>query len=413
MSAPEEATASLAPYGSLDWWRRVVDIERLQEMMDRFADALHVGAIITTCDGTPITRASNFSSFCAKVRASEGGRVACYQSDADGGRRSLEAGRSVVYVCHCGLIDLASPLIVEGRVAGVLLCGQVVMEPPSEERARALAATCWTFAPDPRALIPEFLSLTVITEKDLHAALELLAVIASHVVSLCERRLAETRLLSQSLALMKEQRDREALERRLKLAQVQALTSRLNPHFLFNTLNTIARLALIEEAGKTQELTLLLAEHLRYVLRKQSREDLVRLEEELACCERYLAIHRVRFGDRIDVRVSVDPEARDVAIPFMILQPLVENAIVHGLEPSLEPGLLQMEARMEEDALVMEVADDGMGCDPRRLTEGVGLRNVRERLALHYADRASLDLRSAPRAGTRARIRIEGMRPCR
>jgi ligand-binding sensor protein len=404
----EDSFSDFPPYGTLEWWRRVVDVDRLDEMMDRFADALHVGAIITTADGTPISRASNFSSFCKKVRSDGPGRFACFKSDADGGRRALEAGGTVVYECHCGLIDLASPLIVEGRIAGVILCGQVLLAPPEEAEARRLLTERWGFAPDPEALIDHYLNLSVVTERDIHASLELLAVTASHIVSLCERHLAERRLLTKSLALMREQRDREALERSLKLAQVQALTSRLNPHFLFNTLNTIARLALIEGAAKTQELTLLLADHLRYVLRKQSREDLVRLEEELACIERYLEIHRVRFGDRIRIRVSVDAAAKDVPIPFMLLQPLVENSVVHGLEPSLDPGHLTVVAAMESGDLVVDVSDDGMGCDPKRLTEGVGLRNVRERLSLHYGDRASLKIESAPGAGTRATVRIAG-----
>ena len=128
------------------------------------------------------------------------------------------------------------------------------------------------------------------------------------------------------------------MEHALHRAQLKALRNQINPHFLFNSLNCIARLALFEAAKKTMEMTEQLADYLRYTLQEQSEHGLVCFGEELQCVRSYLAIYRVRFGDRLSFSVEEDPEVRECLVPFMMLQPLVENALIHGLEPCFGRG---------------------------------------------------------------------------
>ncbi|WP_423232934.1 sensor histidine kinase [Aminirod propionatiphilus] len=393
-------------YGSLEWWQQVVDVDMLQEIIDRFATSLQCGAVLTTTEGEPITKPSNFTSFCLKVRETREGRRRCFQSDAQGGKKGLGVGNFQTYRCHCGLIDTAIPLIIEGRLVGVLLVGQVKVRHYTREEAEELARMRWDFSPDPDDLVERFLKVPVVDEERVSSGGALLRLVASYVVTLCERRLTERSLLQKGIALMKEQMDRESLERNLKQSQARNLHRQLNPHFVFNTLNTISRLAMFEGADQTRQLTVQLAEYLRYVLRKQSQEELVPLAQELECIGHFMEIYKVRFGDRLSFSVEATAEASRVRVPFMVLQPLVENAVVHGIEPSLDPGVLEVSCRIAGGRLVMRVADNGVGCDVDHLQAGLGIANVRERLQLHFGDDVVVAMESAPGRGTTVEVRL-------
>lgn len=183
-------------------------------------------------------------------------------------------------------------------------------------------------------------------------------------------------------------RERERMEAKLAEAQLQSLRLQLHPHFLFNTLNTIT--ALISSDPQAAERTVSeLSELLRLTLRN-AREQEVPLERELEMLQPYVAIQQIRFRDRLRVAVSVAPEVRRALVPYLVLQPLVENAIRHGIGPRASAGRVEVVARREDDTLHLVVADDGVGLAGGRgapSREGVGLRNTRERLHHLYGSR--------------------------
>lgn len=174
------------------------------------------------------------------------------------------------------------------------------------------------------------------------------------------------------------------LHARLAQAQLDALKMQLHPHFLFNTLNAIAVLVKKQETVAATRMIGGLADLLRMALRNQGAQT-VPLDEELAFVDSYLEIERVRFGPRLRVRRNVAPEALSALVPNLILQPLVENAIKHGLEPKPEGGCLELVAVREGDGLRIEVRDDGAGLGAGSAAgSGIGLANVRERLERLY-----------------------------
>lgn len=216
--------------------------------------------------------------------------------------------------------------------------------------------------------------------------------------------------------LIEEIRVRTELEEALRFMELKALQSQVNPHFLFNTLATIAGLALFEDAPETNALLMALARLLRYSLRMIGQS--VSLQEELNNVTDYLAIQGARFGDRIKVEICVEDEARDAQIPVLTLQPLVENAIIHGLE-SLEEGFLSLQARVEAGSVIIVVADSGVGIAEERLlaieqadqegtgrghTTGIGLGNVKKRLQHFFGSGTVCQLQSVPGEGTRVRL---------
>lgn len=180
-------------------------------------------------------------------------------------------------------------------------------------------------------------------------------------------------------------------------AQLAALQAQMNPHFLFNALNTVA--SLVRTNGRAAEATVEnLAEVLRRTLaRSQSGGGTVR--DEVEYLEAYLAVEQERWGTRLQVGFGVGPEVLDLALPPMTLQPLVENALRHGLGERLEGGSLEIEAHREDGHLTLEVRDDGMGF-PARYREGTGLGNLRQRLATLYGDRAAVQVASGPGGST-------------
>ena len=197
------------------------------------------------------------------------------------------------------------------------------------------------------------------------------------------------------------------LEGRLNQARLRALQAQLQPHFLFNTLNGIATL-LRRDPATAGEMLHSLSELLRIALSSSDRQE-IPLREELDFLGRYLAIQRMRFGDRLQVSEEIDASAMDCLVPALVLQPLVENAIRHGFEPSGQPGKLRIAAARDGEWLKLTVADDGVGLaagDRDREGAGVGLANVRERLATLHAGAHEFVIAERPEGGVVVNIRL-------
>jgi two-component system, LytTR family, sensor kinase len=200
----------------------------------------------------------------------------------------------------------------------------------------------------------------------------------------------------------------EQNQQMLLKARMDALTSQINPHFLFNTLNTVSSLIRIDQ-DLARGVVLRLSKILRRLLRKH--ETFVALREELDFIDDYLSIEVIRFGrDKLQFFKEVDEETQDAFVPSMLLQPMVENAIKHGLAPRLEGGQIYVRAHLLAGRLAIEIADNGIGISPERLREvyggGIGISNVNERLRLLYGDQFKMDIRSQEGQGTVIHIEI-------
>ncbi len=186
------------------------------------------------------------------------------------------------------------------------------------------------------------------------------------------------------------------LRGQLAEAQLHALTSQLQPHFLFNTLHAISALV-TEDPPRAERLVARLSELLRDSL-KGGMQPETSLEREFALLEKYVEVQEARFGPRLQVTFAADAEVLDAQVPRLILQPLVENAIRHGIAPRPGPGTVEVAARRMGDALRLSVRDDGVGITiPTR--DGIGLRNTRERLRQLYGNRHEFTLENQPHGG--------------
>lgn len=208
-----------------------------------------------------------------------------------------------------------------------------------------------------------------------------------------------------------EARERETQAARLAAqlaeARLGALRMQLQPHFLFNSLNAITVIVRDRDTATATRMLEQLGEMLRRVMRADRPQE-VPLAEELDFVRQYLAIEEMRFSDRLRPVFDVDPALHSAAVPEFLLQPLVENALRHGLAKRVTATMLRIEARREGDELVLSVIDDGPGPSGggAEWSEGVGLRNTRERLATLYGDRANLELLRTGDSGTAAIVRL-------
>jgi len=213
-------------------------------------------------------------------------------------------------------------------------------------------------------------------------------------------------------------------EIKMKHAELVAFQAQINPHFLYNTLEAIRMRALTKGAVDVGEMIYVLGSLFRYAVKP---DTVVTLEDEAEYCRQYLELYKVRYRDKIDYRISIDEAVKNARLFKLLLQPLVENAIVHGIKPSKSGNMIRIRAYPEEDgkAVAIEVENNGKGMKPERLqavremlagagslgaSESLGIRNVHERVRLSFGEAYGLDIRSSPGEGTLVRIRIPNVK---
>jgi signal transduction histidine kinase len=203
------------------------------------------------------------------------------------------------------------------------------------------------------------------------------------------------------------ERERRALclESNLTKARLHALQAQLQPHFLFNTLNAIV--TLLRRDPRAAENTLMSLSDLLRLALSRSQEQEIPLRDELLFLERYIQIQQTRFGERLAFETNVEGTALDCLVPTLMLQPLVENAVQHGIEPAGSAGMVRVLGRREEGRLIIEVADNGAGLGANESANGgIGLSNLRQRLSGLYGADHTLDISSPPEGGTNVRIAL-------
>ncbi len=385
----------------------LVDLNILQKIQDTFARAMGVGAVIVSPTGNEITKPSNFPPICKLIRSTEAGLVRCQRCDARGGLAAYQTGRPYSYMCMSGLMDVAAPIIIEDRYLGCILCGQVLIDDHRDafvENVTARSRTLGLPLEDVRAAIAK---TPTIAHERLDAAAEMLMLTANHIIEIGMANLVQARLLKKS-------EEKAEVENALRDAKLRALQAQINPHFLFNALTLVSYTALEEHAPKTEEITYILSDLLRYSLRNISTS--VALSEEFRMIDYYLSLQQLRFGERFTHNVSLHPSLQELHVPCMVLLPLAENAIVHGVETIAKPVNITVTGSLSGNRVVIDVKDNGVGMkdeyvralnqnrqippSSNRQRPSLGLQSVIRRLEDCYGSDFSFNVSSSPADGT-------------
>lgn len=231
------------------------------------------------------------------------------------------------------------------------------------------------------------------------------------------RRMSSVREVADWVSSALERTRLDALADQAAQAELRALRAEISPHFVYNALTVIASLVK-SDPDRSRELMLDFADYTRYSLARHG--DYTTVADEFHAIETYLALQRALLGERLRVQIRVAPEVLAVAIPYLVLQPLVENAVRHGIEPRSSPGMVQVRGEAEGSDCVISIEDDGVGMDPalaERILAGqgaadsVGLTNVDRRLRNVYGSWFGLVVETAVDAGTRVVVRVPMFQP--
>lgn len=374
------------------------------------AEIVHFSLVTTDMEGKPISSISNFSSFCQLIRSSEKGYQSCVDCDKKALNRSLRQQKSIVYDCHCGLKDCAAPIILDHVPIGGVLGGQVLID-EAQRKNIDTAALAEKFSLDKHALDKALAEVPIVTEDYIRLCLRFYSFFAEYIAEKGSQTITQQKLAQETMERIRLQQI--ATDQLLKRLQAQ-----MNPHFLFNALNSIARTALIEGAEETEQLIYDLSNYLRYTIK--NRSDTPTIAEELDNLHHYLNIQRLRFGDRISCQIYVEDHLKDYRIPSMTLQPLVENCIIHGLKDCTHDGQIKVSIatafRTPKTDICIEIWDNGVGIPQKVLDEfeaekemvtdtlGLGLVNTQLRIWKMYGKPYGITLDSRP--GEYARVSI-------
>lgn len=397
----------------------IVDVNLLQEIQDNFSQVTKLAAVTVDYKGEPVTKYSNFTRFCQKFREQEICKNICFRSDAHGGVEAARSQKPYIYTCHAGLVDFAIPIVFEGQFLGSILVGQVKISdynykktlPYDQEQVEERFKD-----PELQAYYDE---VVTISRHELEGASNLMYIMSNYIVEQAFNQLMQEELNEKNSRLIKEMEVRMALEKNLRESELQLLQSQVNPHFLFNVLNTINSLAMIEKANKTSEMIYSLSEMLRYTI-KNKMHYMVSMAQEIDYNNKYLQIQKVRLGDQIEFTIDIDEALNELKVPFMIIQPLVSNAINHGLFEKGSGGKLSITSKEDEENAYIIVEDNGKGIQKDTIraikngtyesktsrSTGTGLTNVEKRLIHRYGERYRLEIESELGKWTRITVKI-------
>ena len=381
--------------------RSFLDVEALRGILNRLAEALGLSLAILDPQGRFMVKTDNYPKFCSLLSQAENGGY-CHRFIQKAFRDIGPAGRPHLFLCCNDIASIIIPIFNGNSVIGYIKCGEVFLtRPDREEFALALGRLADAYGLPLAELLAAAAEIRAEPKSRLYAAAEATFAIANYIKEMTAAALKQKELDNSRLSLVKEQMATAKLEKALQEADLKLLRSQLNPHFLFNALSTIAQMAYIEGTEKVAALIWSLADLLRFTLRKP--EELIPLQEEIKILNNYLHIQKARFGARLEIICDIAPGLDNVPIPCLLLQPLVENAIIHGFEMSMKKGVLKIAARRKGQKLICSIEDNGLGFDPKAPAAsktGIGLSSVRNRLQYYYGSDFEFHIDSTPGKGT-------------
>jgi ligand-binding sensor protein len=372
---------------------QLIEEDKLVRIIETFTMATGITIDINDALGFPVVQHDYFYGFCRNIRSTELGLKRCIESNAELGFKTAEQGNSCLGKCHARVMLMSVPIFVDGQFYGSITCGQMHLETPQAQEIDAMLRATDDLNLNSDHLTETFQEIQKISMEKCQAAGGLIQIVVSYIVELIYRAKMQEKLSFDKLKAAEDARLIAELEHTLHEAELKNLQAQIKPHFLFNTLNTIISLVTLDEKEKGLSTLFALSNLLRHNL--DQPEELVPLNEELHYVESYLLIQKNRFGNRLQISIEIPESLRNIRIPFLSLQPLVENACIHGLEPKEGTGHLRITAETQDNKNVkISVIDDGVGMplnyaaldlnQDYQTIAGIGLRNVHKRLQLRF-----------------------------
>lgn len=356
----------------------------LQNLMDDIFDVVGVRVSLSSTEGVSIAHTEYQCEFCQTSLKDPAKGGLCRKCAVEAIRRANDQRDVFFYRCWRGLMNATIAVNVNDRPLGGFVISGFVSSPETMEDTEQLFPD-----PDLQVSEEELKGIQFLERGRVRDVISTVSIAAKYLGELYQRHAAE---------------DAQ------RMADFRALQSQINPHFLFNALNSISQIAVLEGAEKTPEAIYSLS----VLLRRSMKQDtgLIPLREELRFVQEYIHIKKYFGREDIQYIAETEPLTEEVLVPPLIIQPLVENSLKHGLEPLGRGGTVAVSVFWQDQALVISVTDDGTGFDPRTLPaaggelSGVGFPNVLERMRLFFGSNFECEVISRPGDGTTVIMRI-------
>lgn len=387
----------------------LIEKDKLLTVIETFTRATDITIDVNDDEGYPVVQHHFFYGFCKMIRSTEEGLKRCIESNAEVGFKTSATGKVCFSTCHAGVVLMAVPIVIEGSYCGSITCGQMHLSIPDENKLSEMWETTRDLGLDKNELVRTYKEIQVTSMEKCLAASELIHFVISYMIELVYRAKVKEKAAQEKLRHMHEAKTRAELENSLRMAMLKNMQAQIKPHFLFNTLNTIRGLVTLGKNDKALETIYALSGLMRYTLDQHG--ELVSLQEELLYINSYLVIQKLRFGERLAFTIEVEEKLLNIPIPFLSLQPIVENACIHGLEPKENHGHLKITGSVTGNTATIAVTDDGVGI-PGEVLAGLrarldmpsagsagspgsmGLWNVHRRMQLYFGVNFGLHLES-------------------
>ncbi|QSQ08066.1 Sensor histidine kinase YpdA [Koleobacter methoxysyntrophicus] len=390
---------------------RLIEQDRLRKLIESFTRATDITIDINDCLGYPVVYHECFYGFCKKVRSTKKGLKKCIESNADIGFKTKERRKAFIGPCFAGIALMGVPIVVDKAFHGSIVCGQFHLKPPTEKMISKMLSAMDEIGLNGHEMIEDFKNIKVIPKEKCKAVSELIEFIANYIAEIIYKNKIENELIRQKLRVMETNQTRVELEKALWISELKKLQSQIKPHFLFNTLNIISRLIIMNENHKALDTVYALSNIMRSSF--EESDELISLEKEMDYVKNYLSIQKMRFGERLRFKIEIDDRLRGISIPALTIQPLVENACTHGIEPKEDLGEIIIQSQLAGNDVIIKIIDNGIGIPEEKLKEihmyltndkdfyvaseldgSLGLKNVHRRLQLYFGSEYGLSITS-------------------
>ncbi|MBN7575196.1 MULTISPECIES: PocR ligand-binding domain-containing protein [Clostridium] len=341
----------------------IISIADFQNIQDDIAKATEISIITTDYKGKPVTKHSCCTEFCSIIRRDKKQSELCERCDSRGGIEATRTGKPYIYICHKGLVDFAVPIIVQGQYIGDIMAGQVLINQDEQKYLESVTNVNCDLGGD-QELIYAYNRLPTIPLEKIKNISQMILHLSKYLVEEGMHKITVKKLNESSEQSTKLETEQIKLQNNLEKLKLKSLYTQISPKFVFNIMNNIYSLALIEDAEKTSDLTYKFTEFIRNTFYKSNK--VVTLKEELDYCLDYLNLQKIRFSDRLSFSISLG-NVDNFKLPFMSIFPFVENSIVHGIMEKEDVGDVNIVVDKKDEFIIISVTDDGIGIPEEKL----------------------------------------------
>ncbi|MCR5665547.1 MAG: PocR ligand-binding domain-containing protein [Eubacterium sp.] len=333
--------------------------EKLEEIQEKISKVTGLAFVTVDYKGEPVTKSISFTRFCQCVRENRITEQGCWSSDAYGAIQAATTQKSCIYFCPCGLLEVAIPLIVEGHYLGGFIGGQIKCQDAPKDIARLETIFDRTELLEQNGIDIELKDeATELTYEQFCNASELAAMIIRQMTESEISKLERHKTDHGKIETLKQENRNLKYQNKIKELKISSMSYEKNPHFVINTVTSIANLAMIEGATETNEALVVLAEYIKSMLNTNSFSYMM---DEIDNVERYLQIQKIRHGEKLEYTIEIPEKMRMQRVPALILQPFVQQAVEHGICMNEDGGHIRIVGEYVGDDVVLYVEDDGPG----------------------------------------------------